>query len=333
MHELREQGSVVVHCPAECNGMFEGNLYGSNPYWMHSSICPAAIHAGVINRDGGKVLMEWAGEVSSFPRSISNGVMSWQRITPGRAFSLKRWALPAPPTTSPSATGPSCVLEMEVAYSADTFKKIKVAGSSECCLKCDADIECMAWTYNPGSGVCGFKRHIGTRVLDKKSVSGLPISVQSPSHPLQRSTKYSPLTRPDGSVWRKAGEKFRSLGGRDGPFWHSRPQQPAWAKKQRAYAANRRWARPQRARGVMNSAYPMRPPAEEAVKPQLWGHRKRRQRRLTPMEENRRFMEHGQQHPMQRPMQRPIRRRKFVQVHYQRNWHPLHPGIGTHPLR
>ena len=95
------QGSVIVHCPAECNGMFEGNLYGSNPYWMHSSICPAAIHAGVISRDGGKVrqprkchivryflttcvfqvLMEWAGEVSSFPRSISNGVMSWQSGT------------------------------------------------------------------------------------------------------------------------------------------------------------------------------------------------------------------------------------------------------------
>ena len=61
INELREQGSVVVHCPPGCLGMFEGNVYGSNPYWVHSSICPAAIHAGVVTRDGGKVcrLLSW----------------------------------------------------------------------------------------------------------------------------------------------------------------------------------------------------------------------------------------------------------------------------------
>jgi hypothetical protein len=272
MHELREQGSVVVHCPSNCNGMFEGNLYGSNPYWMHSSICPAAIHAGIITRDGGKVLMEWAGEVASFPRSISNGVMSWQRVTPGRAFALKKWQLPQAATSSPSATGPACVLEMEVSYSADTFLEKNSSTSSHCCLMCDANIECMAWTFDPKRKVCKYKRHIGSRIMLKGAVSGLPISVQSPSHPLTRTTKYSPLTHNDGTIMKYAGRKMREppravLGGRANPQYMRRER----ARKMREYRNNRRWAQKNWYRN--NYRYPARPAKEYQAQWQPgWGH-------------------------------------------------------------
>jgi len=117
---------------------------------VHSSICPSAIHAGVITRDGGKVLLEWTGEMSNFARSIANGIMAWQRVTPGRAFSLRKWGVQMTPP--PSEPTQSCIIEMNVQYAAQTFRTLHNSTSSDqCCVKCEADIECMAWTYEASS--------------------------------------------------------------------------------------------------------------------------------------------------------------------------------------
>ena len=44
-----DPGSIyVVHCPKKCS-MSESNIYGNRLYDNESSICKAAIHAGVID--------------------------------------------------------------------------------------------------------------------------------------------------------------------------------------------------------------------------------------------------------------------------------------------
>lgn len=53
-----------------------GNVWGTDVYTDDSSICEAAVHAGVIGRDGGTVHYERLGAQESFQGSVRNGVSS-----------------------------------------------------------------------------------------------------------------------------------------------------------------------------------------------------------------------------------------------------------------
>ncbi len=53
-----------------------GNVWGTDIYTDDSSICEAAVHAGVIGRDGGTVHYERLGARQSFRGSARNGVSS-----------------------------------------------------------------------------------------------------------------------------------------------------------------------------------------------------------------------------------------------------------------
>jgi hypothetical protein len=60
-------------CPAANQ---TGNVWGTDIYTDDSSICEAAVHAGVIGRDGGTVHYERLGGQQSFRGSVRNGVSS-----------------------------------------------------------------------------------------------------------------------------------------------------------------------------------------------------------------------------------------------------------------
>ncbi|XP_035247102.1 macrophage mannose receptor 1 [Anguilla anguilla] len=69
---------MMVHCPAGCaSGPY--TVYGSQTYRGDSTICAAAIHAGVVlNEIGGDcTLMKWPGQ-SFYPGSTKNGIISRQ---------------------------------------------------------------------------------------------------------------------------------------------------------------------------------------------------------------------------------------------------------------
>ena len=53
-----------------------GTVWGTDVYTDDSSICEAAVHAGVIGRDGGTVHYERLGAQQSFRGSLRNGVQS-----------------------------------------------------------------------------------------------------------------------------------------------------------------------------------------------------------------------------------------------------------------
>lgn len=60
-------------CPAANQ---TGNVWGTDIYTDDSSICEAAVHAGVISRDGGTVHYVRRGAQESFRGSVRNGVSS-----------------------------------------------------------------------------------------------------------------------------------------------------------------------------------------------------------------------------------------------------------------
>lgn len=71
---LGDQQSLECHCSARATSA--GNIYGSNFYTDDSAICRAALHAGVIDEDGGRVSVYAARGQSSYPAVERNGVAS-----------------------------------------------------------------------------------------------------------------------------------------------------------------------------------------------------------------------------------------------------------------
>ncbi|XP_005886151.1 PREDICTED: vitrin [Myotis brandtii] len=71
----------IVKCPAGCQDP-KYHVYGTNVYASSSSVCAAAVHSGVLDNSGGKVLVQKVAGQSGYRASYSNGVQS---------LSLPRW--------------------------------------------------------------------------------------------------------------------------------------------------------------------------------------------------------------------------------------------------
>ncbi|KAF0880515.1 VITRN protein, partial [Crocuta crocuta] len=71
----------VVKCPAGCQDP-KYHVYGTDIYASYSSVCGAAIHSGVLDNSGGKILVRKVAGQSGYKGSYSNGIQS---------LSLPRW--------------------------------------------------------------------------------------------------------------------------------------------------------------------------------------------------------------------------------------------------
>ncbi|XP_037986487.1 vitrin isoform X5 [Motacilla alba alba] len=71
----------IAKCPPGCQDV-KHRVYGTDIYASFSSICNAAIHSGIIDNTGGKVLVQKVAGHSGYRGSFSNGV---------RSLSLPRW--------------------------------------------------------------------------------------------------------------------------------------------------------------------------------------------------------------------------------------------------
>ncbi|XP_062843977.1 cysteine-rich secretory protein LCCL domain-containing 1b [Trichomycterus rosablanca] len=74
-------------CPPGCLYGY-GKVIGSGHYDMQSSICGAALHAGIIDNDGGWLDITRVGRRSRFSRSYRNGVQTQARNTSANAFTV-----------------------------------------------------------------------------------------------------------------------------------------------------------------------------------------------------------------------------------------------------
>ncbi|XP_003795739.2 vitrin isoform X2 [Otolemur garnettii] len=71
----------IVKCPAGCQDP-KYHVYGTDVYASYSSVCGAAVHSGVLDNSGGKILVRKVAGQSGYTGSYSNGVQS---------LSLPRW--------------------------------------------------------------------------------------------------------------------------------------------------------------------------------------------------------------------------------------------------
>ncbi len=118
---LAEGQSITCACSAEQTG--GGNIWGSDRYTADSSICRAAVHAGVIPAAGGTVKVYAFGACSKFAGSSRHGVQTGDWGGYGASFAFKRNAPcaedvkigglpPCPPNmTGDRGRAPACGLE------------------------------------------------------------------------------------------------------------------------------------------------------------------------------------------------------------------------------
>ena len=81
--------SLVVHCPQNC---FQGVVYGDGIYTVDSSVCVAAVHAGVVNAvKGGNVKVEVVSSQPGYAGSEKNGISTraWSSSWGNTAFTVK----------------------------------------------------------------------------------------------------------------------------------------------------------------------------------------------------------------------------------------------------
>ncbi len=87
--EKKDVGSsFMVKCPAACSA---GSVYGVDTYTTDSSVCLAAVHAGVIKADkGGAVKVTVVKGLDKYEGSDKNGVKSseWKTSWGDTAFTV-----------------------------------------------------------------------------------------------------------------------------------------------------------------------------------------------------------------------------------------------------
>uniref|UniRef100_A0A6I8NHC1 LCCL domain-containing protein n=1 Tax=Ornithorhynchus anatinus TaxID=9258 RepID=A0A6I8NHC1_ORNAN len=71
----------IAKCPAGCQDT-KYHVYGTDIYASFSSLCGAAIHSGVVDNSGGKILVRKVAGQSGYKGSYANGI---------RSLSLPRW--------------------------------------------------------------------------------------------------------------------------------------------------------------------------------------------------------------------------------------------------
>jgi hypothetical protein len=77
-----------VSCPPGCAAT--GGLWGTDRYTGDSSICKAAIHAGIITNQGGYVVVILDGPQPAFRGSSRNQVQSFDYGNYSSSFTLQR---------------------------------------------------------------------------------------------------------------------------------------------------------------------------------------------------------------------------------------------------
>jgi hypothetical protein len=136
--------TVTATCPSGCN-MTVGSLWGTTVYSDDSTICPAAIHAGVLSTAGGEISITIEEGRASYPASTQNGVTSAAWGQWNRSFSVRSGIPGAPPVEM----GISC------ASTAQTLPGGPGTGHSLTCPPgCTTQTIWGTWVYSDDSAIC-----------------------------------------------------------------------------------------------------------------------------------------------------------------------------------
>jgi hypothetical protein len=98
--EAMPEGSTF-DCTCEYTRYREGSLWGTRVYYIGSSVCDAAQHAGMVGRKGGTVTVFLGGPCDRFWGSKSYGMESESRRKPGRSMAFQQPYPACPGPTDP----------------------------------------------------------------------------------------------------------------------------------------------------------------------------------------------------------------------------------------
>jgi len=74
-HQL-DAATDALDCACSAQAAQNGNLWGTDVYTADSALCPAALHAGVIDFPGGRISVRAAPGRNAYPGSDRNGLQS-----------------------------------------------------------------------------------------------------------------------------------------------------------------------------------------------------------------------------------------------------------------
>jgi len=98
--EAMPEGSTF-DCTCEYTRYREGSLWGTRVYYLGSSVCDAAQHAGMVGRKGSTVTVFLGGPCDRFWGSKSYGMESESRRKPGRSMAFQQPYPACPGPTDP----------------------------------------------------------------------------------------------------------------------------------------------------------------------------------------------------------------------------------------
>jgi hypothetical protein len=142
--------SFIVACPADCT---QSTVWGTGIYTDDSSICTAAIHAGALGEEGGKVEVTILEGQDSYSASEENGILSSSWGSWPRSFGFGE-------TPRDETVQLSCFdTTIEGAETGDTFQ-------ATCPSGCEAGSIWGTTIYTTDSTICTAAAHAGVISLE-----------------------------------------------------------------------------------------------------------------------------------------------------------------------
>lgn len=159
--------AMLVSCPAGCNS---GSVWGSGIYSDDSSICMAAIHAGVFDAStGGTFTVTIEAGQSSYPPSTANGVTTSSWGSWGRSFTVSAGGAPQTLVCGQNAQsisgGPGTVVRLT------------------CPAGCNSGSVWGTGTYSDDSSICMAAIHAGVIPAAAGGTITVTIAPGQPAYP------------------------------------------------------------------------------------------------------------------------------------------------------
>ena len=174
-------GTVIsAICPANCG---TATIWGNGTYSDDSSVCAAAIHAGVLTQAGGPVSVTIAPGLSDYPSTTQNGVTSSHWGSWGRSFTLASPALACTTNARSITGGPGTVARLT-------------------CGPCSTATIWGTGTYSDDSSICTAAAHAG--VINLATGGSFTVTIQ-PGLPDYPATTQNGIS---SSHWGSWGRSF-----------------------------------------------------------------------------------------------------------------------------
>jgi hypothetical protein len=146
--------SALIACPADCAN---GSVWGTDTYTLDSSVCTAAVHAGINTLAGGIVAIEYAPGLSEYAGTMRNGVTTNRWGSYGDSFVI---------TEQVEAADANVMVDCSI-LGYDVVNADLTSAVINCPANCG--IEVNVWgtdIYTNDSNVCVAAIHAGVITLD-----------------------------------------------------------------------------------------------------------------------------------------------------------------------